>query len=191
MIIACLFTQSPSRTRPSRAPGRATPYSAFIVLLSKEFRRFHVSAPCPRSSPAASDRTLRGPIRSPRGGGSYSSPTRGIPSVGGPSVVRWFTSDPWHSVWEDPPWSDQIAARRRLLLFADPWHSQLWEDPPWSDQVHFADPWHSQCRRTLRGPIRSPRGGGSYSLPTRGIPSVGGPSVVRSGSLRRPVAFPV
>ena len=26
---------------------------------------------------------------------------------------------------------------------------------------HFADPVTFQCRRTLRGPIRSPRGGGS------------------------------
>ncbi len=67
----------------------------------------------------------------------------------------------------------------------------VWEDPPWSEQVHFADPWHSQCRRTLRGPIR-------FTSPTRGIPSVGGPSVVRSDrraeaapTLCRPVAFPV
>ena len=93
-------------------------------------------------------------------------------------------------VWEDPPWSDQIAARRRLLL--------------------FADPWHSRCGRTLRGPNRftSPtrgipsvgglRGPIRFTSPTRGIPSVGGPSVVRSDrraeaapTLCRPVAFPV
>ena len=41
-------------------------------------------------------------------------------------------------VQEDPPWSDQIAARRRLL--------------------RFAIVWRCQCRRTLRGPIRSVAG---------------------------------
>ena len=68
-------------------------------------------------------RTLRGPIRSPRGGGSYSSPTRDIPGVGGPSVVRsdrraeaapTLRRPVAFPVWEDPPWSDQIAAPRRL-----------------------------------------------------------------------------
>ena len=36
------------------------------------------------------------------------------------------------------------------------------------------------CGRTLCGPIRSPRGGGSYTLPSCDIPGVGGPCVVRS-----------
>ena len=46
--------------------------------------------------------------------------------------------------------------------------------------LSLCHPVHSQCRRTLRGPIRSPRGNGSYTSPPGDIPSVGGPSVVRS-----------
>ena len=122
---------------------------------------------------AASDRTLRGPIRSPRGGGSYSSPTRGIPSVGGPSVVRsgslrrpvFIPSVGGPSVVRSDRRAEAAPTLRRPVAFP------VWEDPPWSDQVHFADPRHSQCRR---------------------------PSVVRSDrraeaapTLCRPVAFPV
>ena len=47
-----------------------------------------------------------------------------------------------------------------------------------------------QCGRTLRGPIRSPRGDGYYSSPARDIPSVGGPSVVRTGE-RQGVSLPL
>ncbi len=203
MIIACLFTQSPSRTRPSRAPGRGHLIAPSSFCCPRNFggSTFHLRVPDrPRrlligpsvvrsdrraeaaptlrrpvafpvwEDPPWSDqvhfadpwhsqcgRTLRGPIRSPRGGGSYSSPTRGIPScgrtlrgpirftsptrgipsVGGPSVVR----------------SDRRAEAAPTLC--RPVAFPVWEDPPWSDQVHFADPWHSQCRRTLRGPIRS------------------------------------